>query len=60
MQRNTESLCDGTGRNGVTAGMTVSEPAGRSRQAAGSEVRQAEIRSGISAWIPLGSLGADR
>ena len=50
MQRNTKSLCDGTGRNGVTAGMTVCEPAGRSRQAAGIEVRQAEIGSRNSDW----------
>ena len=39
------------GRNGVTAGMTVGEPAGKSRQAAGNGVRQAEIGSGNSVWV---------
>ena len=38
------------GRNGVTAGMTVGEPAGKSRQAAGNGVRQAEIGNENLDW----------
>ncbi len=43
------ALSDGVGGMGVTAGMTVCEPAEIVRQAAGSEVRQTEIRSRVSA-----------